>query len=296
MTRAATLLNQEAERLHWMTKVQEGLEDLNTLRPFPAAVTQLLAACQDPKSTATTYEKIIEIDPGLSMRLLRMANSPLYGFAKEVRNVGQAASMLGVRKLRSLALSVAGMQVFSTGTDAVKERQFLWSHSIACATLARVIAEHCRVDGEEQEFLAGIFHDVGMLFLYDTVPEAYVKLVNCVSDASLPDGEKFLFGTTHEEIGMRSANGWGLSEEIKTTIGFHHRPDEAPAHRSLVNLIFAADTLDHAWGISTQSRPQTPVSLGGYLLDFLGLDEVGLARLEDASHKAFLEARRVLGA
>ncbi|MDA0658672.1 MAG: HDOD domain-containing protein [Planctomycetota bacterium] len=296
MTRAATLLNQEAERLHLMTKVQDGLEDLSVLRPFPAAVTQLLAACQDPKSTAATYEKIIEIDPGLSMRLLRMTNSPLYGFTKEIRNVGQAASLLGVRKLRSLALSVAGMQVFTAGTDTVKGRQALWSHSIACATLAGVISEHCRVDGEEQEFLAGIFHDVGMLFLYDIVPEAYVKLVDCVSDANLPDGERFLFGTTHEEIGMRSANGWGLSEEIKTTIGFHHRPEEAPAHRSLVSLIFAADALDHAWGVSTQMRPQTPVSLGGYLLDFLGLDEAGLAQLEEASHQTFLETRRVLGA
>lgn len=295
MTRAAVLLNQEAERLHLMSTVQAGLEQLGTIRPFPAAVSQLLAACQDPKSTAATYEKIIEIDPGLSIRLLRMVNSPLYGFANEVRNVGQAASMLGVRKLRSLALSVAGMQVFASGTNAVKERQELWNHSISSATLARVIASQCRIPAEDQEFLSGIFHDVGMLFLYDVVPDAYIKLVQCVPDMSLVEGEKYLFGTTHEEVGMRLANGWGLSEEVKTAIGYHHRPHESPAHQGLVSLIHAAATLDHAWGVSRQARPMTPVSLSVELTEFLGLDEAGLAELEQEAHRSFQQTRQVLG-
>lgn len=279
-----------------MTKVQHGLEQLSAVRPFPAAVTQLLAACQNPNSTAATYEKIIEIDPGLSLRLLRMANSPLYGLAKEVRSVGHAASLLGVRKLRSLALSVAGMKMFTEGGSGMRDqRDALWSHSIACAALSRIITDHCRIELDDQAFLAGIFHDVGMLFLCDVVPDAYGRLIASCNDAELPEGEKYLFGVTHEDIGMRSANGWGLSEEVRIAIGYHHRPDEALNHGALVRLVYVADTLDNLWGISAQCKPDAPVDLPAAVLDYLGLDEQGLVLLEEASQVAYREVRRVLG-
>ena len=76
-------------------RVKSSLKQRPEVRPFPAAVTQLLAACKDPDANAATFEKIIECDPGLSVRLLRMANSPLYGLAREVVVSGTPLRSLG---------------------------------------------------------------------------------------------------------------------------------------------------------------------------------------------------------
>ncbi len=88
-----------AEKLELKKRVQECLAERPEVRPCPAAVTQLLAACQNADAKAETFVKIIECDPALSVRLLRMANSPLYGLANGVRGIGHAISILGIRQL-----------------------------------------------------------------------------------------------------------------------------------------------------------------------------------------------------
>ncbi len=219
------------------------------LRPFPAAVTQLLAACQSPDSTAQTFEKIIGCDPGLSVRLLKMANSPLYGLTQEVQSIAHAASILGTRQLRSLALSVAGRAVFHGDEAAAKTRDELWSHSLASATVARVLAQkNPRLDADDA-FLGGIFHDVGKLFLFDVVLKEHQSLASKFSGAALVKEESALFGIDHQAIGLKAAHGWGLSEQIKAAIGYHHDPSSSLVHPERAMLMHLADRLTKHWGV-----------------------------------------------
>ncbi len=167
---------QTVEKQELTKRVQECLAERPEVRPFPAAVTQLLAACQDANTKAETFVKIIECDPALAVRLLRMANSPLYGVANGVRGIGHAVSILGMRQLKNLALSVAGKAMFSEGSKAAEERQNLWNHSLGCAAVARVLAKSVPTVSPEVAFLAGMFHDVGKLFLYDVVADEYAEM------------------------------------------------------------------------------------------------------------------------
>ncbi len=247
--------------------VQDRLSQNAEIRPFPAAVTRLLAAIQDESATATTFEKIIECDPGLSVRILKMANSPFCGLANEVRSVGHATSVLGNRKLKSLALSVAGGAIFSDSASAAKERQARWSHSMGCATVARLLAKSLPDLSPDDAFLAGIFHDVGKLLLYDVVPEDYARLhTDCFGQAHV-DEEKRVFGVTHEEIGLTSAHSWGLSKEVKTAIGFHHHATTSPIHAEYATLIHVANGLAlflghrlSGWRCGIRTSRKTPSS------------------------------------
>ena len=121
--------------------VRQRVKEKQEVRPFPAAVTQLLAACDDGNTTTKTFEEIIECDAALAGRLLKLANSPLYGCSSEIRSIAHAAAILGIRNLKRLALTVAGGTLFNDGSSEPSTLQrSLWSHSLGCATVARLIS------------------------------------------------------------------------------------------------------------------------------------------------------------
>lgn len=274
--------------------VQQQLEEGPEVRPFPATVNRLLAACQDGNATATDFEKIIECDAALAVRLLRMANSALFGLTSEVRTIGHATSVLGIRRLKNLALSIAGARMFAEGPTAAKQRQDLWSHSLGCGTIARLLAKTAYAVCPDDIFLAGVFHDVGKLLLYDVVPDEYSELVGSLSGEQLTSEERFNFGISHEEIGLKSAHAWGLSEQIKVAIGFHHRSGETPVHVEFAAVIQLADFLAKTWGVGSPLTEEPDLPWPNVELPPLG-DEL-LGNLEGQARQLFEEAAKMCAA
>lgn len=268
-------------------KVQAHLQASPEIRPFPAAVSRLLAACQDIKASACTFEPIIESDPALSIQVLRLANSPLFGLPK-VNSIAHAVALLGLNKLRTLAMSIAGASMFSEGTAAKIQRQWTWNHSVGCAIVARLLAGHTSV-APDDAFLGGIFHDVGKLFFFEVVPEEYSALSASHSGVALAQKEDSLFGTTHEEVGLSSAHSWQLPKEIKAAIGWHHRPDQAPVHKDVAATIFFADALAKSWGIGPANASS---NVRSDVLTEYDLTEDQLDKLQERAHQQFDETMK----
>jgi HD-like signal output (HDOD) protein len=265
--------------------VQKILNENPEVRPFPAAVTQLLAACQDPNSNAMTFERIVECDAGLAARLMRMANSPIYGLGTKIHSVSHATTVLGVRQLKNLALSVAGANMFSSGKTAARQREELWRHSLGCATIARLLAKTTKSVAPDDAFLAGIFHDVGKLLLFDVAPAEYIDLIENCEPQQLSLEEQRLFGVNHEQIGLRSAISWGLSEDLQIAIGFHHHPDEATAHKEFAMIVYVANNLAKSWGIGTDEPRECDVTF-----ESLNANEASLADVREQARRAYDEA------
>lgn len=266
-------------------KVQARLQESPEIRPFPAAVSRLLSACKDIDASARTFEPIIESDPALSIQVLRIANSPLFGLPK-VNSIAHAVALLGLNKLRTLAMSIAGASMFSEGRVAKVQRQWIWNHSVGCAIVARLLAEHNSTVTSEDAFLGGIFHDVGKLFFFDVVPDEYSALADSTTGAALVEEEKSLFGTSHEEIGLKSAHSWQLSKEIKAAIGWHHRPEQAPVHRDVAASIFFADALAKSWGIGPANASS---NVRNDVLTEYNLTEGELDKLQERARQEFDE-------
>ncbi len=271
--------------------LREKLEKGHLIRPFPGVVSQLLAAFDDPNADARTFARIVEADAALSARILRMANSPIYGFSNVIRSIDHAVTILGIVPLRNLALTFAGATVFSGGEDASRYQESLWNHSLGCATVARLLAKFVAAVNHDEAFLAGIFHDVGKLFFYDVAPKEYAKLVGASWGSSLVELEQEQFGLTHEEVGARLTTGWKLPEQIMVVVGYHHRPEEAIAHQNLTALIQIADGLARAGGIGSSGEPGIDVSEAAS--EYLGLEASDLEAIQQQSLLQFEESRQV---
>ena len=268
-------------------KVTARLRKSPEVRPFPAAVTQLVAACQDPNANGQTFESIIECDPALSGKILRMANSPMFCPSGQVRSIAHAVALLGLRKLKSVAMSVAGASMFSTDRETQRQLEELWQHSIGSAVVARRMAESIPGVEPDQAFLSGVFHDIGKLLFLDTIPDEYSMLSQNYSGIELVKEEDSLFGISHETVGLASAASWDLPSEIRAAIGWHHRPEQADFCQEYAQLANAADLLAKRWGIGSdeeedqRARYEFPSALE--------LDEDQLANIEQDARANFAE-------
>lgn len=273
--------------------VQERLNKQAEIRPLPAAVTQLMAELQNPDCRSASLAKIIECDPALAVRLLKMANSPLYGLSREVRSIAHATSILGTRALKTLAMSAAGASMFASGSSLATQRKGLWEHSLGAAAVARVLAESEPKASPDDAFLASVFHDVGKLLLFDVIPEAYVELSKTYVGDELVEHEQQLLQVTHADIGLKSAHAWNLPENLKVAIGFHHDPAKAPAHFELTAIVHLANKLARAWGIGSQLGPEGESESSDNILQQLDHDSDFLGKVRERAEAAFADSQTI---
>ena len=252
-------------KLELREKIAARLSSTEEIRPFPVSVTRLYAACQDPETDIREFESIIECDAVLSAKLLKFANSPLFCASGGVKRIAHAVSLLGMRRLKSLATSVAGAIMFAKGQGAEEQRVALWRHSVGCAVVAQQLAWQFDAVDESDAFLAGIFHDIGKLLFYDVIPHEYSELEAYFSGDRLAEEEGRVFGTNHAQVGLKSAASWKLPLEIRTAIGWHHEPSQANEFPGFAKLISVADKLARQWGIGSDPTANAPsVDIGVY--------------------------------
>jgi len=267
--------------------IQKKLDDGHEIRPFPTAVNHLLAAIKNPKSDAKTFADIVKLDAALSTRVLRMVNSPLYGFSNEVQTLRQAVALLGQRPLRNLALTYAGASIISGKHDTKEHSEALWNHSLGCATVAGILADSVTSVSSDDAFLAGIFHDIGKLFFLDFMPTEYSKLISSTSGAALLDEEAELFGMTHQEVGLRLTVTWPLPDEIKGSIRYHHEPEADASKKELSAIIHVADGLSRSAGIGSIADQEICVAKTAD--EYFGLSEDALDSITANSRRTLEE-------
>ncbi len=268
----------------------ERLDEALELRPFPIAATRLITACNRADTTARDLSKIIQHDPALSFKLLQMANSPIYGFAGEIRSVEHATVVLGMRALRDLAISTGVADTFAKGNpESVDARKKLWLHSLACGTVTRALAKTIQMESPDEAFLAGVVHDVGKLFFFDWKPKLYLEVSSKRQDSNTVLVESDAFGVTHTHVGQKCGQNWGLPDELNDAICFHHTPEDADFGGELVSIVSAANQLSHTWLAGDDDVESSKRILAASGFD---LDDTEISDLYESAMTAIREIQR----
>ncbi len=241
-----------------LKKVAEGMVALPTL---PLVASRLLESIADPEAaTSEEIGALIALDPSLTARTLKLANSDFYGFPRKVGTVDLAVVVLGPDTIRDLVLSAA---VFQTLDPAFTSLTGLWSHSLACGVAARAMADRCRYHLEGEAFAAGMLHDIGKVALRQSYPERYEAALALVREQGISTvvAERGLLDSDHAEVGGWLAERWGLPGDLVEAIACHHRPEQARLNPELASLVHIADWLAGRTGNSwpTEAKPE-PVS------------------------------------
>ncbi len=228
------------------TKIGRVFNRLTDLPSLPKVVEKLLRLTEN--ASTREFADLIATDQGLTAKVLRLVNSAFYSLRAPISSIRHASSLLGVRTLKSLALSVSVIQIFKRqlpGFDPVR----FWRHALSVAMAGKKIAERLSVPFQDEVYIAGLLHDTGVALMVQHFPSDYVAVAAPATEG-LPDAiahEAETFGLAHPEVGFNMAQHWRLPAMVALGIRHHHTPpaeipaDLDPDTRRLVEVIAFSD-------------------------------------------------------
>ncbi len=148
---------------------------MQNIPSLPPCVSELLRATEDPGTDAGYVAGILEKDVGLATKVLRLANSPLYGLRSQVSTITHAVSMLGFKTTRELAFTASLFRMFDS--DPSGSPMAIWRHSVCTALASRVLGRHLGIEAAEDVFAAALVHDIGKFVLLQSIPQAFHSVV-----------------------------------------------------------------------------------------------------------------------
>ena len=256
------------------------LRSLSDLPAMPDIVNKARSILSDPGSSVRELAKVVELEPAIATRLLRIANSAYYGFAGKVASVQHASVLLGYKTLGELVALAGVSNLMSRSLEGYGlESDDVWHHSIAVATGSRIIARRKFPELENDAFTAGLIHDTGKLILNPLVydrRDAFDEVMQSGQKTFLW-AEREILGFDHAEIASEFCEKWNIPSTQAAAIKFHHSP-------SLSNGNYLAYILHAADIIAMQNNLGTGIDAHLYqpeegAMEFLGLDDHDQAHL-----------------
>lgn len=228
------------------------VEAVNDLPALPHVVVRVMELTEDPDSTADDISNVLNQDQAMTARVLRLANSAFYGFARRISTINDAIIFLGFKTIRSIVMAVSVSDILSGEVEGYAlEHGELWKHSQCTAMAARLIARKAKFGFLDLAYTAGLLHDIGKVILNSFMKEAYHEVVAKVSEenASFIDTENEILGFNHAMVGARVAEKWNLPKELVEAIAFHHHPEKAEINKRLTAIVHLGDTVCVMMGI-----------------------------------------------
>jgi len=263
------------------------IDKVNDLPALPTIVNDLMRITEDPNSTVRDIECIMMKDQGLITRILRLANSVHYGYARKISTISEATILLGFEAIKSmtLAASVNGLMIKKVPGYGLEEND-LWIQSQSCAMISRYIAKKLHYPHPDQAYVAGLLRDIGKViishYLVDYSKEIMMKVEES-PNASFIDVEEIVLGFNHSQIGSKVAKKWNLPDELIEAIAYHHTPEKATVNYKLTSIVHFADAITMMMGIGL-GVDGLIYNLSKEALEYLGVDEHQLEQyFSDAS-------------
>lgn len=217
---------------------------------------ELQEALNDPDKTFQDIGKIIGYDPALAARLLKIVNSPFYGFPSEIETISHAISIIGMDQLTDLALATLVIYQFRGIPDSLFNMEKFWRHSMACGVAARAIAEFKGEQNVERFYLAGILHDIGRLVIFKKEPalarDAF--FLSRENKENIYLSEQKLMGFDHAAVGGELLKAWKLPPRLVEAVACHHQPEAAKEFPVEAAIIHTSDYIVHVLKVGSDAE------------------------------------------
>jgi HD-like signal output (HDOD) protein len=224
--------------------------DVRDLLSLPDIAVQVNALVDDPRCSAHALGELIGQDPSLTARLLRIANSPFFGFSTKVATVDRAVTVVGAKQLRDLVIATSATHSFRGIPNSLVSMDDFWYHSLYCAIAARLLAQRRRLAHAGSLFVAGLLHDVGQLIIFNRLPDLSREVLQLATEdphaLDMSQAEREVLGFDHAQVGGLLLRHWRLPALLEECVRYHHAPAEAkgfPAEAAIVHIANVVATL-----------------------------------------------------
>ncbi len=234
---------------------------LSSLCTLPSIASQVIRVAEDKETGSKELLELIEKDPAVATRLLKLVNSSYCSLPNEVTDLESAITLLGDDSVRNLTVAVSVASVFKNkATYKECDPYWLWDHSVCVATLSRVIARRQNCCAPEEAYLVGLLHDLGLIFFCQFLDDLMPKVFEQYHHSNdFLNAEKRIVGFDHLEFGAKVAKDSGMPERLQMAIRYCENPIEHPGpSRNLAHVVHVADYLASRYGHNAFEKHRHP--------------------------------------
>jgi HD-like signal output (HDOD) protein len=270
-----------------------GMSDLQTsfqkqrilvknLPTLPVALQEARRLADNPHTSVAQLAEVIGRDQVLSGKVLKIVNSPTYGFPGRIASIQNALVLLGFNVIRSLIISTV---VFENMANSMMA---LWRHSVGCSVACRELGLLLKMKNVDELFIAGLLHDIGKVIIAVQLPEAQKEIERLVreEDIACCEAEERVLGMTHARIGSWLAEHWHLPANLRHALAWHHRPTNAHDHTMIASTVHLGNFLTCLFEFGSGGNDQAPL-LSPHAFKHLGLNQQKLGMAVDTVGEKF---------
>jgi putative nucleotidyltransferase with HDIG domain len=257
---------------------------VKNLPTLPTALEEVSRLVEDPNSSTEQIARVIAYDQVLSAKVLKMVNSPIYGFPGRISSVQHALVLLGFNVIRGLIISTS---VFD---DMNKTMVGLWDHSVGCALACGEVARVLGFKDPEEYAVAGLLHDLGKVVTAVQLPQAKKALDVLVrtEDITYLEAEKRVLGFGHDRVNLWLGRHWNLPPNICEAIAYHHKPLSAQNYTQFACVVHVGNFLTRVFEYGNGGDDNVPYMLP-HAMKLLKLNQRMLEQVLDALCAKFIE-------
>jgi HD-like signal output (HDOD) protein len=259
---------------------------------LPEGASDVIQLTSNPDTDAAALTDIINFDPALGIRILKVANSSFYSMGRSITSLDQAIVLLGNKAIRNIALAVSLARLYRDDDANCRFKALsLWKHSVGVATAASLLASKVKQVDTDEAFLAGLLHDIGIIVEMQACRRSLEKALHGMATgvySSLREAERDCCGATHEQFGEALCRQWALPAEFIGVTGFHHEPLRCDSENScyiLCQLIHVADILAARQNIGLTTTVES-LDMQPEILALIDIDECTFSEIEESLTEA----------
>jgi HD-like signal output (HDOD) protein len=215
------------------------VKDLPTL---PSVLDEVNKLMQDPDSSTEQIARVISRDQVLSAKVLKMVNSPIYGFPRRITTIQHALVLLGFNVIKGLIISTSVFDVMT------KNMVGLWEHSLGCALACSGVARCAGLKDPEEYAVAGLLHDLGKVVALVQLPDLKKEIDALVKKKDMPylEAEKAVMGFGHDRINAWLSDHWRFPVRLRDGLAWHHQIGSATHYPEVAAVVHIADFIVRA--------------------------------------------------
>lgn len=253
---------------------------VDSMPAFPKSVQKILALTRDVACAPKDLVQVIDKDPVVTVKVLRVVNSAYYGLSRQITSIDQAVVFLGFNSIKNLALSIAAIGMLPDSPMAGFDGQRYLFHSLACASMARQLAHRLPQADSQDCFIAGLLHDFGKVVIAQFMPLEFRRAMeqSLWKDVSLHLALQEVVGVDHATIGAMLVHKWRFADDLVQTIAHLHQPEHCDT--DMMACVYAANQVCKQLGYDLggslrvqELAPTVAQRLGGKLKDIM--DDLG---------------------
>ena len=209
---------------------------------LPEVYLRIRGLMDDKNSRIKNFAEVVQIDPNLAAKVLKIVNSAYYGFSGKIESISRALNLMGLGQLHNLVLGVSAMNSFSGMSSDLIDMRMFWLRNLYCGVLSRLLAQACKLRDSEKLYVIGLLHEIGHLILFEAFPDESTEAISKAEQQQRPlfQIERELIGLDYAQVGQQLMQAWKLPDDFQEITACHTEPETAQHYALEASIVHIA--------------------------------------------------------